>query len=259
MTDATHDSGAWLLEEPEAPPERELPVVPALVPPLRDVFFSDGVLVWMRFRVGDWLGVDLGIERCATSSAGDEPEWLRDEESNGGWDVILGKPLTPRPWMTFALQHGIAPGQPFLLWLERPKYYRCSYEYDEYDCDYQWDIVRVMPRTAEQSAAAWASAIARDALAEARNRRRAEAERQRRETDVDAMYLRGFNYGGIDCAWAGNGTGVKLLSRHGHAELAEGRDDKGSLDLAKERLIAVATARLPNLSADVVRGMRVRW
>lgn len=70
------------------------------------------------------------------------PEWYQYEIDQNGLPGILGDEVQTPEWM---LQMGIAPGQPLLLRIYPPHWYKSSWEYDEWDVEWDWDVICVLP------------------------------------------------------------------------------------------------------------------
>lgn len=123
------------------------------IPVMTDVYFDDVVYVWARLLPGGSWG-DLDLELYDGPSIGEMPEWFSDY---GEWldgALIRYRCGTPSS-ITWALENGIAPGQPFLLEVGPPRSYRCSWEYDEWDVDYDVGLVRVLPNSIDRAARSW--------------------------------------------------------------------------------------------------------
>lgn len=107
------------------------------------------------------------IEPLATGEIGSEPwrgatyPWLACEIDNDGWEVFLSNCHDYRAngdVMTFALEEGIAPFQPFLVKVRAPRY-SSTWEGD-YDADYYpAEVVAKAPLEAYEVAARWADAF----------------------------------------------------------------------------------------------------
>jgi len=70
------------------------------------------------------------------------PEWYQCEIDENGLSGILGENVQTPEWM---LEMGIAPGQPLLLRIYPPHCYKSSWEYDEWDVEWDWDVICVLP------------------------------------------------------------------------------------------------------------------
>lgn len=112
------------------------------VPPCTDVFIGRTAYVWYRLLPGGLHG-SLEGERFSNDTLGEAPAWL--EEYDDVW-YELASGYNHNAAALFALENGLSPGQPFLLQLGEPRWYKSSYEYDEYDVEYDVEIVRALPR-----------------------------------------------------------------------------------------------------------------
>jgi hypothetical protein len=239
------------------------------VPDLVDLFVPGGsAFVWLRWSLcGDaW---DLDLRSASIAMIGTATEWLSDELSHDGFDGIIHT-----PWLHIELPDGIefnvgglhlaaslglAPGQPFLVEIEPPRSYRTSYEYDEWDVEWTWEIVRRIPWSTEQAGRSWLRTMEQVERRRERHVRRTLAERELRRTDVAAMYIhRDVYWPNGQSEWtAPKGIIARLTSRRGHAWMVEGRDDQGRWEWAREAMIANARKKLPHLSEETLRGLRV--
>lgn len=105
-----------------------------------------------------WLEADPCGD-CCIGPAGDvaddqtaaeaRHDWLAFELDAVGWDGLLDVNHDAATWL---LREGLAPGQPFLVWL-RPHYSRDYW--GEHDLDVEWDVVARTHRSPEEAAAAW--------------------------------------------------------------------------------------------------------
>lgn len=130
------------------------------VPPLVDVFIGNSAYVWYRLlQTGG--GADLEIERCDGASIGEPQTWFEEyEDTSNFWYGLTGSRWDGARGLCFALERGIAPGTPFLMQFGPPHWYRSGYEVIEYDCEYDYEIVRVLPRDPMKGAASFARAFA---------------------------------------------------------------------------------------------------
>lgn len=161
----------------------------SFIPPFVDVMTPKGpAYVWLQLVLEE----DLVVERCGTEVWGEDPpepepepgdpaeltpfwdflkfgapskdhEWLQEEISQCGWESLLdcsdynrrteaGSDFEVIQW---ALELGIAPEQPFLVRVDIPYSYRSSYEYDEWDTDYNYEILHVLPISPKEAAKRW--------------------------------------------------------------------------------------------------------
>lgn len=229
---------------------------------LVDFYSEAGVRVWLR--LDDDCRGDLDIVRIRGPRVGTPPEWFTEECSNSGLDMVLRaqwRADTCDDRAVWAVEQGLCPGQPFLVAIDPPHWYRCSYEYEEYDVEWSWELLDRMPRTAERAARAWASFyVRRREICEAQ-RAEADARRLKSETDLSAMYI------STDVYWHGyydecappDGTIIRLRSQHGALYIdgrAHGTDRERR---AWEDLVRSAVLRLPHLTPEIIRALPRRW
>lgn len=89
--------------------------------------------------------------------AGDTPSWLEIELGQAGWDGILE--LDPRDdeRVAWALEQGVAPGQPFFMEIRPPRYSKVgnSFDGEDWDVEYNTTFVKVDPMPAPEAADQW--------------------------------------------------------------------------------------------------------
>jgi hypothetical protein len=171
-----------------------------------NLFSPDEVRIWMKsFMDGDDVDFEQ-MEKGLDLELGQPPEWIRDYEDVGFDHVIKPGPYFPdydKPWRfthraTFLLQEGLAPGQPFLVSFKPPHWYRCGgYEYpEEWDCDYDWSIVKKANWSWQRSVRAWQTFLksAPEAQELEKKIREREEERHRKAAKYHAV-LRIPHYG----------------------------------------------------------------
>lgn len=190
--------------EEEGPPEPREPPLPAVNPawltPLCDANTEKAIFVWFKL-VYDGTS-DLDPQECGTDCIGGPPEWTDHED-----DLSLGTVMSPAwthttvgghdfpdQWLRWGLENGIAPGQPFLVRIGRPHYYKCSYEYEEYDCEWDVEVVRTMPRSQRQALRAWAAVLPNIQRYYALFLERRDRLRHLQDTDVAAFSLQAEHY-----------------------------------------------------------------
>lgn len=159
------------------------------VPPLVDVFIGNSAYVWYRFlQTGGRY--DLDIERYGGAHIGEPQTWFEEyEDTSNFWYSMTGSRYDGTRGLSFALKEGIAPGTPFLMQFGPPRWYRCSYEYDEYDVEYDFEIVRVMPRPSALAGKSFERAFERKRrYEEARARYQAKLDAWQRK-NLGAMYI----------------------------------------------------------------------
>lgn len=126
------------------------PVAPihfsCIVPRMTDVFTENAVWRWYVLRLN---GDDVYADTCALLHRGDLPNWWQhgySADEAGFVEQLLETDGHVRGRLAAgALGHGITIRQPFLVRYGKPHYYRCSYEYDEWDMEPEIELMRVMP------------------------------------------------------------------------------------------------------------------
>lgn len=234
-------------------------------PPLVDRYAPDGVLVWLRLDdfPGDYMSAgDLRLVRCDRERAGVAPEWYVDEYADSELDHALHIGFgidwdCPRfNHARWAIRRGLCPGQPFLVAIDAPEWYRCSYEYDEYDVNWTSSLIDRVEVPAAIAAARWARFLTRRAARLEADRRRRDDEQSAAETAIDAMDV----WTGIVGDW---GRVTEHIARlhggrgGGHRELAEGRGP--TREAAFDAMARRAMLRLPHLDRATVDNLPRRW
>ena len=255
----------------------------ALTFALQDPKKQDYVSVYSQAVCYVWLCVvrdfmDLTVEPYLQSEDyGEIPEWYSSELDNTDWGSIISpewknnweKTDFGGTWNDWALVEGLCPGQPFLVEFLPPCWHRCSYEYEEYDVDYFWEIVARGPRSPKQAARAWEQWQATCAKERQARRRQVEREHFKRTHDVEALFIR------FDSFWSESyGDGyppdgyiVELCTQHG-GQIASGRSpsrswpretEHPSQDKAWADLVENVKKYLPHLDPEMVRKLPTRW
>jgi hypothetical protein len=197
----------------KVPDVKRPPIAPWTLKPMVNVFQGENgpCYIWLQFVPGC---PDLELKECEHSWEGIEPEWFHEEKGSVGLDTIIDIPWNCHiEWM---LSEGLSPGQPFCVEVYPPSYYKCSYEYDEWDCEWAWSVVRIMPRKLSTAASSWKrhlDNLQRDQEQEERIKARVHTKRM---NDLDALYLqweRFYAYGYDGDAPPG-GERVSLCSKH---------------------------------------------
>jgi hypothetical protein len=156
----------------------------SFIPPFVDVMIPGGpAYVWLTLSFD---GEDLAFEEWGEETWGEPPEvppppdsdphdldrfrsiiqfgrpslmheWLQALISDIGWPDIFDIPRCGGEWcvMSWALEAGLAPDQPFLVRIDVPYSYRSSWEYDEWDEDYNYEIIFAQPLPKEETAKRW--------------------------------------------------------------------------------------------------------
>lgn len=236
---------------------------------LIDFYEPEGALLWFHL-VDD--GSDLSFESCSDTFIGD-PTWLEDYEPS--WEQELGIPWRREPgdcgWeftssvYIWAMQEGIAPEQPFQVYISKPRWYRCSWEYEEYDAEVDCWVEKIKRIPIEEHLRRW------EEFLEARRKYKIEMNEYRRklkhlrETDVGAMFLQTDVYwhrSPVD--YLPDGLIIRLCSKHSRLEdpgrfgivfLLEGRDNDGRRDVAFDNLVTKALERFPHLTEDQIKNL----
>ena len=158
---------------------------------------------------------------------------------------------------------GVAPGQPFLVRIQQPKWTCSGWETPEWDCEWYWDFIRAMPRTDKQVLQAWKGFFKfRDAF------QRQQIERVRRlealrKYDLRALYVEkgSYSWGSYDPDYGHEGVGLEIqlktkrtrlsgMLQSYHPTLASGRSKRQDYETAARDLIKNALEKLPHLSED---------
>src|SRR5690606_11023678 len=108
-----------------------------------NLYHSEGGFLWLRIAEyeGDWI-----IEHDDDDFIGECPDWMDsfgilEEYEN---TLNLNRQIDA-PVMDWALRHGLSPGQRFVVWCGTPQTFRCSWEHEEYDIEFWFEIVLVEP------------------------------------------------------------------------------------------------------------------
>lgn len=137
-------------------PELEGTVNSTWIPPMCDVYTSKAIYVWHKL-VGR---VCLDTEECGHYSVGRLPAWRYWDESYSVHDMLTADTSSyEEVYIHWALEHGVAPGQPFLLRINEPEYTRCGgYDgYDEFDVDWSYEFIRAVPWSRDKALRSWAA------------------------------------------------------------------------------------------------------
>jgi hypothetical protein len=246
-----------------------------------NIYTPDRVRIWLRLSPEDGFELE---ELSSVELVGEPPEWLDTDVRESGWDSVLGVPWLHttkdedgNDWseglLLWALWEGIAPGQPFLVELLKPHWYRCGgYEYpDEWDVEYSAEVLAVYPWPTKRVADAWEREL-KDTLADRKQIAKERRELKKlQETDVSSMSLvrTDFCTGRCchECCCGAHGVRYKLVSkaslkkddRWAYAELVWGEDRGGDWDKAMEDLLANISKRLPHLDLELVKKMPSQW
>ncbi len=104
-----------------------------------------------------WLKIvfDGGMEDnpALLDSWPENADWLDWEMECAGLEALINR-SHDEPWWQWAIRNGIAPGQEFIVRVERPTYERDYY--GESDVDYgDWEIVGREPMTDDRAGRLW--------------------------------------------------------------------------------------------------------
>jgi hypothetical protein len=236
---------------------------------LVDFIHPKEIYIWFAFVPN---GGDLELERVSDDEDGLWPEWLTFEVEQAGWDFID----THNKWgdrfggnAVWALEHGIAPYQPFRVHCLEPRYYRSGgYEYpEEWDVEWDWDVNRIIPISDWDTIRRWEYYFMENAQHhEAVAHERAYWDNQHR-TQIKAMKIVSDMYwadGYYDDMTPPNGLMLKLRSdlwdrfgRNHWRDLITVREDSGDYEKAREKLRARIAEELPHVNFDDLNQRRV--
>ncbi len=261
---------------------RGLVKVPTFDDDAANVYAPDFSNLWHRLHAEYTFGGELhphgaGQQALWQANAEQEPPewwpwWLKNFEleealevghlyHDDNWDGVTG------PWMQWALEHGIAPGQLFCMRVERPTVYQSSYEYNEYDVNHCVEVLEVCPLPPALAARRWMrflrnSAKYRQLFLKAQQEHTAQIERA-----VGHMYLYETLYSPNRDAFGGPygvslrlQTDLRLWPRAAAAGSVgtTGSDDGGKREAALKRLIEKACKINPYLSPELIQEMEIR-
>ena len=237
---------------------------------LVDIYTPEWIRVWLAVSNDN----GLAFEEVGDAQVGEPPDWLDQDVRVSGWDSVLGAQWTS-DWSTglaWCLENGIAPDQPFCVFLPTPHWTKCGgYEYEEWDCEYSPEIVQ---RGAVKSLTADAieQAIQDEFACKRHLQERQAALMILQRTNVRAMFVQfgayfapgqssyddmempaGMRYTLCSSAKLADGYG-------GHGQLARGEDPEGSCAVALTALVSAAMKALPGLSEETIRSLpRKSW
>lgn len=232
---------------------------------LVNLYQEKQIHVWFRLEID---GDDLGFDALrAHKVIGDEPSWMEEYRDCGvetALDVHRGR--ENGGVLLWALEQGIAPGQRFWVCVREPTWVEGSYEYpDEYDIEWDAEVVYREPWSDKRAANAWERAIksireSRQAIADFHR-----AERAIQRSDVSAMFLHSDVYfapgqcpsddmempAGVRCSLQTSATTRPRKDCHlpwATATLASGEDHDGNWQRAIENMATNARKALPELA-----------
>lgn len=212
---------------------------------------------------------------CAQRAIGEMPDWWENDiESAVGLNPFdhehdVGNLTIYMPWLAWAKENGIAPGQPFRLYVPEPSYDGWGEDATE---DWEYKIERIVPWPARVFTECWMN-FYRKLHARTELAARAYDEATLRvHRNTGAMYLYQSAYQpSCDAYGFPRGVLLRLCTRiseyipyldretSGGWYLAEARDDRGDRDKALQQLIDDACARLPALSPSIIKEMEVKF
>lgn len=187
-----------------------------------------------------------------------EVRWAEELEDIGVDSLFDVRAYDGLGWLTWGLLNGILPEQSFLVCVSAPRYYRCSYEYDEWDFDVSYEIVgRLPPESSVRDIEQLLDSAAQDARAHEAS---LALTRTAQRLDVDRMFISVSWYyatrwwdemaapDGVD--YSLSTTRISHDSRqHGWGvRLVSGRSDKGNREEAMQRLREAVARELPHVT-----------
>lgn len=228
------------------------PLAPWCFDPLTNIYREKGpCYLWLRFVPG-WP--ELELEEYDDKQLGSKPKWLREQISESGVGGILDL-----PWhgtMGWMIGHGLSPGQPFCIEVYPPVWSKSGYYEVEYDCEWYWEIVRILPRTPKAAASSWDRHITRVRRGEEREKHLREVGeakvRKKRIGDRAALYFRWESFWATrywDDMSPPDGIRVQLCSEHTADErgrhwlshvIFEGESRTGDREEAMRKLVEKA-------------------
>lgn len=252
-----------LFEEPAERDESKM-VAPRWLDPLVDLNTPTRIYRWYKL-VHEW-GDDLLFESCAVEALGKLPAWVEHNDETDIEDMI-GVDWCPQRILHWGLENGLAPGQPFLICIDEPRWYKSGgYEYEEWDCEWDAEIVRVMPRDPRSAARSWAR------IMEVGRRHREDMERRKQATyqlqmrclkDLHISATHFFTERYYDDMAFPTGLRLTLYSKrqlhgvNGHTPLASGESRKGEHQEAFDDLVTSTLKHHPDLiPLDVMQAYR---
>lgn len=261
-------------EEPERSPETKqwIPRSHIAVPDLVCVHFPAGdSFMWFEFdatvSAHDFELLDIGEE------IGVPDHRIQQEVEQVGWPDMIGFDhkyekyrghefsVGKRQW---ALENGIAPGQPFCVRFGKPEWSAPSYWDNESDVTYDTEVVRVLPMDPVLVAERWRMCLLktreeRDLIIE-----RKEDWKLRHRQTMRGLYLRSDWYGYSDEMSPPPGVRFTLFSKLEDGQqqwnqmmIASGEDPKGDRLAARDRLFEAATKVYPELTREAFDALKM--
>jgi hypothetical protein len=139
------------------------------IKPLTNIAIGNSVLHWYRLV----YTYKLEPQRIGPKVQGNLPKWVTDyddgdygEDYETQLDSLVD--YDRLAWFRWGKENNISPGQPFLIRMGEPHEYRCSYEYNEWDVDYEVELIKAVPKDPVAAQRSWARASAYEEAEEAR-------------------------------------------------------------------------------------------
>jgi len=243
-----------------------------------DLFTSKEIRLWYCLQSNGCHDLYY-TRREDTCAIGSIPKWWDndpedlstilgiDEFSNANAVEIEG--LTFRyPWLYWALCNGIAPGQSFQIAFSEPTYTRTSWEYDEWDAEWDGFVCQIEPWPTSYIVRRWSSFLTK------LERQRLFAVREYKELERSVMKNTGAMVIQQSSYTPNNGPmykGVRLslnsTLRKTHASASgkyvctqwgTGFNDSGNLNVAMAQLVKEACASNSFLCPEVIYSMEVK-
>ena len=183
------------------------------------------------------------------------PLWAAETDISNSLDVSWSDGKWR--WVYWALEHGVAPGQPFLVWTGQPEGHYC-YSSNEYDEEYSGELISVRPLPLHLALKRWEHLLRRVVVSRALwDAHRAE-HRSLVERNTAKMYVQQFLYGESNYG-PPKSVGYRLETRCSPPyTLVEARSDAGNRDEAMAKLVLEACERYPRLSPEILLQIEVR-
>lgn len=253
----------------------------ATIPDLVNVLFPDGdAFVWFMIDP-EGFAYDMEIVEVEDLvTIGEFNPLLGEEVSSVGLASMIDSCWSLRTeyehgydfkneWLVWALENGVAPGQPFLMRFGAPEYRECGNYYErEVDVEYEAELVRALPMSHAESGERWARAF--DQLRMSRMNSIAKSKRIKKERlrHVDGMYVAFTSF------WTGfydgppNAVRASLCSTyvepgdhldHVGSQLLYAEDNDHNSERALSRLIERVREKLPHITESAIRKMKRKW
>jgi hypothetical protein len=244
---------------------------------LYNQFFPVEVRVWYRLHACGCQ--DLVPSTCAVPAIGTPPKWWDPVENDLETMLGIGYSTHYVPvgdsdslqirysWLSWAIESGIAPGQPFQVAIGAPESYQTSYEYDEWDVTWGGELIQVARLPLTAAARRWAAFLQKLERRTLQALAQYELDAQALQRDTGAMYVHCHSYlaNGIQ-----NEASVSVAVRTRHhpyshpirkylqASWGQGRNDNNDKAAALAELEVTACKENPYLCPEVIRAMEMR-